>query len=81
MNEAPRKPRDGSKMAAALELLIEAQGRLVTLPEFMRLGLGATHSAMATLRSQGWHIQNRKENNGGEVHSSYRLTDPEQFRE
>ena len=71
-----KEPRAGTKLALAVELLRSRAGQFVGLDEFMRHArLGATHSAISTLRRRyGFKIENRmKRSKGGVTLSEYRL--------
>lgn len=70
----PRRPKPGSQLGIVLRELKAAAPEFVALDHLMREArCGATHSAIARLRTMGHRIENRQSTVRGLRHSEYRL--------
>jgi len=56
-----------------LQLLDNARGEWVPLPEILDLGIAQYNSRILELRRLGFRIENRKERHDGKILSSFRL--------
>jgi hypothetical protein len=65
--------RNHTQRARFLQLLLEARGAEVGLPEILDLTISQFGARLKELRSLGFHIENRQETRDGQRLSFYRL--------